>query len=130
MNYFEIYNSYFLNDSYILLCILNDSKNGGKNNMIIYKIKDNFSQIVLEAQTENGADDDLYFYSITNNLNNCKLISIDSNKIYFQEIAFNIEKTPNFRIDHIISDFQEEISENEEENVLSDNFEEEEESEN
>ena len=106
------------------------SENDVKNNMIIYKIKDNYSRIVLKEKIENGVDEDLYFYSLTNNLNNCKLISVDSNKIYFQEIAFNIEKTPNFRIDHIISDFQEEISENEEENVLSDNFEEEKESEN
>ena len=130
MNYFEIYNSYFLNDSYILLCILNDSKNDGKNNMIIYKIKDNFSQIVLEAQTENGADDDLYFYSITNNLNNCKLISIDSNKIYFQEISFNIEKTSNFIMDYTHADFKEENCEKEKNFFLWEQFEDEEESEN
>ena len=128
-NYFEIYNSYCLNDSYILLCILNDSKNGGKNNMIIYKIKDNFSQIVLEAQTENGADDDLYFYSITNNLNNCKLISIDSNKIYFQEISFNIEKTSNFIIDYTHADFKEENCEKEKNFFLWEQFEDEEEEE-
>ena len=105
---FNIYNSYILNDSYVLLFLRNSI-----NNMIIYKINDNYSQIVLNSKIETGDDDDLYFYSLTNNFNNCKLISIGGNIIYFHEIVFNIKKTSNLRIEHRNDDAKEERSENE-----------------
>ena len=91
-----INNSYCTNDSFVLLFI-RDLNNDGTN-MAIYKINDNYSQIVLNDKLGKGHDDK-YLYSLANNLNNGKFIFFDRHKFFFYELIFNSEKTINFRID-------------------------------
>ena len=85
-----IYNSYYFNNSYCLLFLYEGNEE--KNNIMIFKIIDEFNEIILEKKLETGKYDELYYYSLNNN-NNSQLISIDYNEVNFHEITFNVNKT-------------------------------------
>ena len=93
-----IYNSYFLNNEYFLVFLQKDSSFYSKKcltkNLVIYKFKEEYNNIIFEGNlnTEKQSDSKYYLIKGMPINNSSQFISINGKEIIFNDIIINLNK--------------------------------------
>jgi len=93
-----IYNSYFLNNDYFLVFLQENSSYYSEKcltkNLVIYKFKDEYNNIIFEGNlnTEKQSDSKYYLIKGMQINDSSQFISINGNEIIFNDIIINLNK--------------------------------------
>ena len=94
-----IYNSYFLNNEYFFIFLQKNSSFYSKKcltkNLVIYKFKEEYNNIIFEGNLNTEQQNDSKYYLIKGMPinNSSQFISINGKEIIFNDIIINLNKT-------------------------------------